>query len=32
MCVIIFLYDSVVFPYISNLGTPLLVIKYGFTE
>jgi hypothetical protein len=32
MCVIIFMQDSVVFPYISNLGTPMLVIKYGFTE
>lgn len=29
---IVFFYDSVVFPYISNLSNPMLQIKYGFSE
>ena len=32
MSAIIFFYDSVVFPYISNLANPMLQIKYGFSE
>lgn len=32
MSLIIFFYDSIVFPYISNLMNPMLQIKYGFSE